>query len=308
MKNNNQSNFKKSVRATLSPFGILSFVVLLLYGVSLMFPFIWSIVTSLRDPVGFVMERYIGYGLWPKDWGGDGTWANNYATVFEEFGIMVRTGLGSQRKVGMLEMIGNSVIYAVGSAILGTLACILVAYATSRFKFKFCSVIYTVVIIQMILPIVGSYPSEIKMATALGLYDNMFGMWIMKTFVSGLYYLVFYGAFQLIPNEYVEAAQLDGAGNWNIMLRIMFPFVKGSIFTIVLLKFIALWNDYQTPLLYMPTHPTFAYGIYDFTRGSVTGDTPVQLAAAMVMAVPLFVLFVAFQKRLLGDITVGGLK
>ena len=160
----------------------------------------------------------------------------------------------------------------------------------------------------MILPIVGSFPSEIKIAMTLGLYDNMIGMWIMKTYVSGLHFLVFYSGFKLIPKDYVEAAQLDGAGNFMVMVRIMFPFLRGSIFTIALLKFIGFWNDYQTPLLYMPTHPTLAYGVYEFTRGSITGDTPTQLAATMLMAVPLFVIFIVFQKRLLGDLTIGGLK
>ena len=300
--------FNKVLRETSSVFGIVSFFVLVAYTISLLFPFVWSIITSLRDPIAFTMDRYAGFGLWPRDWGAPGTWANNYKTMFEQFGLMVATESGAQRKVKMLEMVYNSILYAGGSAILGTVACLLVAYATSKFKFRFCSVIYTTVIIQMILPIVGSLPSEIKMATQLGLYDTMVGMWIMKTYVSGLYFLVFYSSFQLIPNEYVEAAQLDGAGNYNIMFRIMFPFVKGSIFTIFLLKFIALWNDYQTPLLYMPTHPTFAYGIYEFSRGSNTGELPVQLAAAMTMAIPLFAIFVAFQKRLLGDITIGGLK
>ena len=215
---------------------------------------------------------------------------------------------GSFRSVKLGEMAFNSIAYALGSAVFSMLACLLTAYIAAIFKFKMCDWIYAVVIIQMIIPIVGLLPSELRMAHALGLDDSIPGMWIMKTYVTGLYFLVFYGSFKLIPKDYAEAAQLDGAGNFRIMVNIMFPFVKGSIFTVTLLRFITFWNDYQTPLLYMPTHPTLAYGLYHFTRGSNNSDTPTQLAACILMAIPLFAVFVAFQKRLLGDLTIGGLK
>lgn len=302
-----QSDLRKIFQRTFTAFGLISFIVLLLYAVSLLFPLFWSVITSFREPTKFLIDKFMGYGMWPQDWGDSLTWENNYAKVFENFGI-VKYINKVPKKIGLMEQLRNSVFYSVGSAILGTLSSLLVAYAASIFQFKACKVVYTIVIIQMILPIVGSFPSEIKMLTNLGLFDTMIGAWIMKTYVSGLHFLIFYSAFKLIPKEYSEAAQLDGAGNLRIMLDIMFPFVKGSIFTIFLLKFIGFWNDYQTPLLYMPSLPTVAYGVYDFTRGSITSDTPTQLAATMLMAVPLFLIFIVFQKRLLGDLSVGGLK
>lgn len=302
-----QSDLRKVFQRTFTPFGLISFIVLALYAFSLLFPLFWSTVTSFREPTMFLMDKFMGHGLWPQDWGNPATWANNYAKVFKDFGI-VKYIDKVPTKIGLLEQLGNSVMYSVGSAILGTVSSLLVAYAASIFQFRACKVVYTIVIIQMILPIVGSFPSEIKMVTNLGLFDTMVGAWIMKTYVSGLHFLIFYSSFKLIPKEYSEAAQLDGAGNLRIMWNVVFPFVKGSIFTIFLLKFIGFWNDYQTPLLYMPSHPTLAYGVYDFTRGSITSDTPTQLAATMLMAIPLFVIFIAFQKRLLGDLSVGGLK
>ena len=91
----------------------------------------------------------------------------------------------------------------------------------------------------------------------------------------------------------------------------MFPFVKGTIVTVILLNFITFWNDYQTPLIYMPTHPTLAYGLYYFTSGSyeiATSNVPTQLAGCMLMAIPLFAVFIIFQKRILGNLSLGGLK
>ena len=302
-----QSNLRRIFQRTFTPFGFISFIVLALYAVSLLFPLIWSVITSFREPTRFLIDKFMGFGMWPQEWGNPLTWENNYAKVFKNFGLIKYIDK-VPTKIGFAEQLGNSILYSIGSAILGTATSLLVAYAASVFKFRACKVVYTIVIIQMILPIVGSFPSEIKMMTSLGLFDTMIGAWIMKTYVSGLHFLIFYSSFKLIPKEYAEAAELDGAGNLRIMWNVLFPFVKGSIFTIFLLKFIGFWNDYQTPLLYMPSLPTLAYGVYDFTRGSITSDTPTQLAATMLMAVPLFIIFIAFQKRLLGDLSVGGLK
>ena len=248
--------------------------------------------------------RINGGWAWPNPW------VNNYAKVFEFFQAKVPSG-SSERFVEIPEMVFNSIVYALGSAVIGTTASLLVAYIVAKFDFKFCKIIYLIIIIQMILPIVGSLPSELKMARSLGLYDNLFGMWVMKTYVSGLYFLVFLGSFKQIPKEYAEAAQIDGANNFLIMSRIMIPTISGTIFTVVLLQFIGLWNDYQTPLLYMPTHPTIAYGLQLYTNGNFeaeTANTPMRLAGCIVVAIPLLMIYLIFQKRLLGNITVGGLK
>ena len=291
----------EGLKKTLTPFGIVSFCILLLYAVSLLLPLAWAIVTSCRDNFDFIMN---GGWAWPDPW------VNNYGTVLEYFRVPIVDNM-AKRYVEIPEMLGNTLLYALGSAVCAMAASLLMAYAAATFDFKAAGVIYTVVIIQMILPIVGSLASELRIAQAIGLYDTIPGMWLMKTYVQGLYFLVFYSSFKLIPKDYAEAAQLDGAGNFTIMVRIRFPFVSGSIFTVILLNFINLWNDYQTPLLYMPSHPTLAFGLYYYVRGSfelATSDTPHQLAGCVAMAVPLFLIFIIFQKYLLKNITVGGLK
>lgn len=293
-----------SMKKTLTPFGIVSFLILFIYTMSLFIPFGWAILTSFRS--AFSYSPYMdGEFAWPDPWIID-----NYKDVWAYFTVKIPSGK-SFRFVAIPEMAFNSVLYSIGSAFVAMAASLLVAYVVARFDFKFCGVIYFIIIVQMIIPIVGSLPSELRMARLLGLYDSIFGMFVMRCYVSGMYFLVFYGSFKSIPKDYAEAAQIDGAGNLTIMLRIMIPFVKGSIFTVVLLNFISCWNDYQVPLMYMPSHPTLAYGLFMYTGGNFeasTADTPHQLAGCVAMAVPLLIIFLIFQKRLLGDITVGGLK
>ena len=162
----------------------------------------------------------------------------------------------------------------------------------------------------MVLPIVGSLPSEIRMAKALGLFDKFYGLWLMKANFLGLYFLVFHGIFKTLPMAYTEAAKIDGAGNLAVLLRIILPLVRNTFFTIMLINFIAFWNDYQTPLIYMPSYPTIALGMFYMASTTENGlsTVPMRMTGAMLMLIPILVLFLCFHKRLLGNLTVGGLK
>ena len=125
--------------------------------------------------------------------------------------------------------------------------------------------IYTVVVVTMVLPVVGNTASELQLVKALGIFDTIPGNWIQKFNFLGMYYLVFYATFRGIPNDFAEAAYVDGAGETHVMVRIIFPLVANIFVTVMLIKFIGFWNDYQTPLLFLPTHPTIAYGVYYLT-------------------------------------------
>jgi ABC-type glycerol-3-phosphate transport system permease component len=162
----------------------------------------------------------------------------------------------------------------------------------------------------MIFPVVGSLPSEMQIARSLGLYDSYLGNFFLKASFWGLYYLVFFEMFKGVPRDFQEAAQIDGASNLNIMLRIMYPLIRGTFFTVMLIYFITYWNDYQTPLLYLPSKPTIALGLYIFTFSTLNelAGEPIKLGASIIVFIPIFVLFALFQKRLIGNISMGGIK
>ena len=279
---------------------IVSFAFLALYAVSLLTPLLWSLMTSFK---GSEFDND-SFG-WPTEF------VNNYKDIFSTFKAAIpNPNGGSSLHVNVVGMLFNSLWYSIGASILSTAVAYMVAYAVARFNFKFCSVIYTVIILQMIIPTVGTFPSEFRIATSLGLYDTPYGILFMKSYVTGLYFLAFYAALRVIPRDYEEAAQLDGCGNWGIMVRIIIPMTVGVISTVFLLVFIAFWNDYQTPILYMPSYATLSYGLYQYVNTEMieSVSVPEELAASMMLAIPLFVLFIVFQKKLLGKVSLGGLK
>lgn len=294
----------KEKHESFSVITVIMLVVLCLYALSMFIVLAWAIMTAFKDNDDF---RLNVIGL-PKKL----VW--NFSYIFKMFRIRVKTPTGAAyATMGMMYV--NSVLYAVGCAFFKVMVTCITAYMCARFPYKFSKVVYTTVIVAMVMPIVGALPSEISMAQTLGIYDTVWGMWIMKSNFLGMYFLVFYNVFKTFSTGYVEAAKVDGASNMRVLIQIVMPLVMNTIFTVLIIDFIIYWNDYQAPLIYMPSHPTISYGAFrlifnskDATGGNNLSTMPYRMTIAILMVLPIMVVFLAFHKRLLGNLTVGGLK
>ncbi len=290
---------KKRKRFHFSAFSIILLVVLILYTLSLIGLLAWGFFSSFKE-INYFIEK--PYTFFPEKW------ANNLGTILALFSVKPQT---TGIPVYVEGLILNSLIYAIGCGVVSTIVPCATAYVCARYNFKFSKIMYGIVIVTMIIPLVGTLPSELELATNLGLYDKVYGLWIMKAHFLGMYFLVFFNVYKAMPASYSEAAKVDGASNFSIMMRIAFPLTKNTILTVFLINFIGFWNDYQTPLLYMPSFPTMAYGLFNLVRGTAPAEVqgiPFRLAGTVIVTVPILVLFLIFQKRLLGNLTMGGVK
>ena len=192
---------------------------------------------------------------------------------------------------------------------IGVTPCI-AAYAVAKYDFKLGKLMYGIVIVTMILPTIGNLASEIQVAKFVGAYNSIFGVAIMKGHFLGTNFLIFYASFKSLPNDYKEAAEIDGASQFRILTSIVLPLVSTTIGAIALLSFISYWNDYTTAMIYLPDRPTIAYGLYRFTTGSTNESNYVtrRMAACMLVTVPIFVVFLVFKDKLIGNMAVGGIK
>ena len=184
---------------------------------------------------------------------------------------------------------------------------IMVAYATAKYDFKLKPVLYGVAVIVMLLPIIGSLASEVQMANTFNFTNNLLGICLMKCKYAGLYFLVFYATFKGVSWTYAEAAQIDGAGHFKIFIQIMLPLIKSTAFAVFILLFIEFWNDYYTPMIFLPLAPTMSYGLFVFQTNN-GASVPIQLAACLLTCLPILVLFVAFKDKIMGNVTMGGIK
>jgi ABC-type glycerol-3-phosphate transport system permease component len=166
------------------------------------------------------------------------------------------------------------------------------------------------VLALMATPILGSQAAEIQLLKSINLYNTMWGMYILKFNFLGLYYLIFYEAFKTLPNDFLESAYIDGASEMRVLISIALPMVKTLIGTVFILKFIAFWNDYETIIMYLKSYPTLANGIYNLgieSQGS-GAVVPMKMAGCMFLVIPIVVIFLIFSKRLMGNLSMGGLK
>lgn len=275
---------------------VITLIILIVYVLALIGLLYWALITAFKDyRTDF---RYNTYGF-PK------VWAFNFIDVIQQISMPIPGGT-----VGFNKILINSLLYALGSAFFKTLVPCITAYACARYKFKFSKIIYTAVLIAMMIPVVGSLPSELKIAYGLGIYDTMWGAWILKANMLGLYFFVMHSAFSVMPNGYFEAAKIDGANNFQLMVRIGFPLIKMVFFTVLLINFVEFWNDYQTPLIYLPSHPTLGFTlfyVYANNRQPFT-QMPYLMSTTIMVLLPVLILFIAFNKKLMGNLTMGGLK
>ena len=248
----------------------------------------------------------------------------NYIDVFASFGFTVTSpsyvtiwGVheGVRRGVTFFDLLFNSFMLAGLGVFINVFTRMTVAYMCAKYKYKFSKILYTIVFVLMILPVVGTDASALVIQKTLGLYDNWVGMVITKIGFGGLYFLIFHAYFETLPNDYFEAAELDGASQLTCYLKIAIPLSSKIFSTVFLILFIESWNNYQTSLMYFPTHPTLAYGIYrmsQMTQGGEVGSRfsgiPVRVAGCMILALPVVILFSFFSDKLLGNLTMGGVK
>ena len=206
----------------------------------------------------------------------------------------------------------NTFLYTVGGAVIMCFMPALTAYITAKYDYVWCKALHLINIVIMCIPIVGRYPTELTFLRNSGLYDNMLGNFIQKMTGGGTYYLVYYAFFKGVSDVYRDAASIDGASEWTITFRIYFPLAQKMILTVFLIQFVNLWNDYQTLYLYLPSYPTFAYMVFykviEATDNTVFQELPMKTAACMFLSVPVLVLFIIFKDKLMGSISLGGIK
>lgn len=330
----------KSKNKNLNPIVIIVFIVLVLYALTLFFVLGWGFITSFKTASEFKLRppRFGGpnvLGLPDIEYnklvaeaeGRAYNFFENYYNILKSFPLDINSaelsyhsaiwgdiqGTGYNAKFGHFVL--NSFIYAITGSLLYSLVCLITAYLCSKYRYKFSYFMYTMLLIIMTIPLVGTQPATIKLLRDLGLYDKYLGMFVMSANFTGLYFFVYYAFFQGISDTFMEAAEIDGASQFMTLVRIIIPLSAKMIGTIFLLQFIVLWNNYDVPLLYYPGKPTLAYAIYKMsenTSGENKGfdfqETPQRVAGCMILAIPVLIVFLSLKDVIMGNISLGGIK
>ena len=323
---------KKKIKNKFQVAGLLISVVLAIYALSLILLLVWALWNSLKTGDEFLLFRNrlfglpnmkrptppgalsakeaLSFGYYKEILFGDNIKFHSIdAGYYSLFGEVENN---PDKTFTFADFFFNSFMYSIVCSLVHTLVAFACAYLCAKYKFRFSEFIYVLMIIVMAIPIVGSSASMMSVLQNLSIYDTIFAMILLNFNFTGIYFFVFHAHFSGLSNTYMEAAEIDGASQLGIFFKIMFPLGSKVFFTVFLLQFVQTWNDYQTPFLYYPNHPTLSYAIFKMNRAS-DGDMnkqniPAMIAGCMILAIPIFTVFVAFNKVLMGNLTMGGLK
>ncbi len=297
---------------------LIGLIILITYSFTLLFPLAWGLMTSLKSNYDFqYFSKALGLPI--LEHSHDELFRlKNYVDVFEGLTFKKRvsfyigaTPITHNREQNLISMILNSLLLAGSAAGLQTLLSAIMGYMLAKYPYKSSKIIYMITIFTLTIPIVGTMPSMLEFMRATGLYDTYIG-WICQNFhFGGIYFLVFFSLFEAMPNSYAEAAEIDGANQYTILFKIILPLQINVIGTVFLIQFVAQWNQYQNQMIYMPTYSTLSYGVYRLVNEVKVGNlatVPGRLATCMLLAIPVLILFIILKDKMMGNVTMGGIK
>ncbi|WP_437573618.1 carbohydrate ABC transporter permease [Sorangium sp. So ce887] len=256
------------------------------------FPFVWAFVSSIKpdDELFTTPVRY---------WPGRAT-LDNYRLVLEN----------GEFQTALM----NSVIVAVSVTAVSLAIGSLAAYALGRFRFRGRSAVLYIVLAMTIFPQIAVLGALFEMINFFNLYNQLPAL-ILTYLIFTLPFTVWVltGFLKAIPREIEEAAYVDGATPWQVFTRIMLPLSVPGMATTGILAFIAAWNEFLFALSFTqtPDKRTVTYAIQAFsttTSGLYEIPWGQTMAASIVVTVPLVVLTLVFQRRILAGLTAGAVK
>ncbi|VGO14647.1 L-arabinose transport system permease protein AraQ [Pontiella desulfatans] len=211
---------------------------------------------------------------------------------------------------------GPFVLYLRNSLLLGTLNVIgavfssaLVAYGFARLQFPGKNALFILVVATMALPRHVTMIPVFTIFKTLGWYGTLLPLIVPAFFGNPFFIFLLHQFFQTIPRNLTEAATIDGASELRIFSTIMLPLAKPALATCALFQFLATWNDFFGPLLYInnPDHYTVAYGLQQF-MGSHDTEWSQLMAVATLFTLPIVILFFRAQKVFIQGISTTGAK
>ncbi|WP_239696165.1 carbohydrate ABC transporter permease [Streptomyces sp. Ncost-T6T-1] len=256
-------------------------------GVFSVLSFVFVVLTSLMSD-----QQALTRDLTPSTW----EWGN-YERVFNT--------------PGFLTWWRNTLLYAGLGTVLTVVSSIPVAYALAKFRFRGRKLSLMLVISMMMLPPqVVIIPMYLFWAKQMDLSGTLWPLIIPMAFGDAFSIFLLRQFLLTIPNEYLDAAKVDGCGEFRTLMKVVLPMARPGIAAIALFQFFAAWNDYFGPQIYASENPaawTLSYGLESF-KGAHHTDWNLTMAATVLVMAPVIAVFFFAQKAFVEGVTLTGVK
>lgn len=208
---------------------------------------------------------------------------------------------------GMLSGFANTVVvlaFAVGATILIGAGA---AYAIDRFEFLGRRLVLALFLVATLVPSVTTQVATFQIINNIGLYNTIWAGVVLFAGTDIVSIYIFWQFMRSIPRSLDEAAALDGAGQLRTFFRVILPNLKPAIATVVIIKGIAIYNEFYIPYLYMPDHKTIATSLFAF-KGPFGSQWEVISAGVVLILIPTVIAFLALQRYIYNGFTSGATK
>ena len=286
------ADYKKTERrdrVKKTAFNVFKYLMLGTWGVIVLFPFYWMVLTSIKSYSAYNSE-YIPkfFTLYPT--------LQNYAEAFSA--------------VPLARYFLNTLIFTVVTTCLMLVVITLAAFAFARLNFRGKRLAFTLLLSLMMIPNELVIITNFVTITDLNLRNTFMGL-ILPSVTSVFYIYLLKENFAQVPDELYYAAKVDGTSDFKYLTRVLIPICSPTLVTIIILKVIECWNSYVWPRLITDDENLFlvSNGIQAIREnGFGRENIPAMMAAVVVISVPLIALFLVFRKKIMEGVSRGGLK
>lgn len=286
------ADYKKTERrdrVKKTAFNAFKYLMLGIWGVIVLFPFYWMVLTSIKSYSAYNSE-YIPkfFTLYPT--------LQNYAEAFSA--------------VPLARYFLNTLIFTVVTTCLMLVVITLAAFAFARLNFRGKRLAFTLLLSLMMIPNELVIITNFVTITDLNLRNTFMGI-ILPSVTSVFYIYLLKENFAQVPDELYYAAKVDGTSDFKYLTRVLIPICSPTLVTIIILKVIECWNSYVWPRLITDDENLFlvSNGIQAIREnGFGRENIPAMMAAVVVISVPLIALFLVFRKKIMEGVSRGGLK
>jgi len=205
----------------------------------------------------------------------------------------------------------TSIFVVALNILFAMFSCSLAAYAFSRLAWPGRDTLFAVLLATMMVPAQVTMIPQFMIFKSLGWYNTLTPLWITALFANAFYVFLMRQFMKSIPRELEEAAKIDGCGFWRLYFDVVLPLVKPALATIAIFTFLASWNDFMTPLIYLNDERlyTLSLGLFSFKVGvGSTGDQALLMAASFLTLMPVILLFFFAQRYFIQGVTITGMK
>lgn len=249
------------------------------------FPLLFLLNTALKEPAEFVRNPS---GL------AQGFALHNFVDAWE------RGGFGG--------LVLNSALYALVCSTLSTMLSLLIAFPIARGYVRFSRIIGLLFVLALFLPNV--LITQFQLILQLGLYNSRIGYMLLLISSLGIGPLLIIGYLRSLPRELDEAAAMDGCGYFRYVWTFVVPLCKPVLTAVFILQTIAIWNDIIGATIYLssPDLKTVSQGLFAFYGQNGKNEWALLAAATLIVAAPLIVVYLAFQRFFISGALKGSLK